>query len=201
MIDTLRNGLWFVALTALLSGCIGSRSATPDYHLLTARAPVNTAPSQSGVSIGVGPVHIAQFLDRPQIVTHSGGGTLQLNDSQRWAEPLEQGIQRALLQNFAALIGAETRNFPWRQNLTPDYAVRIDVTDLDRLGNGSALLEVSWVLEDLKNARVLKTQQEQLRATLGSGGNALAEAYSDLLAQLAQRIAAQLPNLEPTLQH
>lgn len=195
MVTTLRNGLCFVALTALLGGCIGSRSAAPDYRLLTARAPVKTATSQSAISIGIGPVHIAQFLDRPQIVTHSGSGVLQLNDSQRWGEPLEQGIQRALLQNLAALTGAETRNFPWRQNLTPDYAVRIDVIDLDKLGNGSALLEASWVLEDLKNARVIKTQQEQLRATVGAGDNALTEAYSDLLAQLAQRIAAQLPNL------
>lgn len=39
-------------------------------------------------------------------------------------------------------------------------------------------------------------QQEQLRATVGAGDNALTEAYSDLLAQLAQRIAAQLPVAE-----
>jgi uncharacterized lipoprotein YmbA len=188
----LKKSMVAISLTLLLSGCIGSRSAAPDYHLLTARA-ASQPTATTSASIGVGPIHIAQFLNRAQIVTHGGGSTLQLNDSQRWGEPLEQGIQRVLLQNIAAQTGAETRNFPWRQNMTPDYAVRIDVIDLDKLSDGSALLDVSWVFEDLKNARVIKTQQEQLRTTTSSGTSTVAEAYSDLLAQLAQQIAAQLP--------
>lgn len=186
----LKKSICAVSLTLLLSGCIGGRSNAPDYHLLTARA--TPAPAAIiNISVGVGPIHIAQFLNRPQMVTHGGGVTLQLNDSQRWGEPLEQGIQRVLLQNIAAQTGAETRNFPWRQNVTPDYAVRIDVIDLDKLNDGSALLDVSWVLEDLKNVRVITTQQEQLRTPAGSGNSA--EAYSDLLAQLAQHIVAHLP--------
>lgn len=188
---TPRKSIALIALSALLCACIGGRSATPDYQLLTARAAATSAVANSA-TIGIGPVHIAQFLNRPQIVTHAGGVSLQLNDGQRWGEPLEQGIQRVLLQNISTLTGSETRNFPWRQNLTPDYAVRIDIIDLDKLSDGSALLEVSWVLEDVKNARVLKTQQEKLHGAIG-GGSALPEAYSELLAQLAQRIVAQLP--------
>ncbi len=188
----LKTPLFAISLTLLLSGCIGSRSSAPDYHLLTARAASAPAATMNA-SIGVGPVHVAQFLNRTQIVTHGGGVTLQLNDSQRWGEPLEQGIQRVLLQNIAAQTGAETRNFPWRQNVTPDYAVRIDIIDLDKLNDGSVLLDVSWVLEDLKNPRVITTQHEQLRTATGAGNSAAAEAYSDLLAQLAQHIAAQLP--------
>lgn len=187
---TLRKSMGLIGLSIGLSACFASRSTAPDYHLLTARPATAIAPNSR--TIGVGPVHVAQFLNRPQIVTHGGGTALQMNDNQRWGEPLEQGIQRVLMQNLSALTGAETRNFPWRQNLTPDYAVRIDIIDLDKSSDGSALLEVNWALEDLQNARVLKTQQEKLHAPLGSGSNALADAYSNLLAQLAQRIAAQL---------
>lgn len=188
---TLHKSIFLVGLALLLSACVASRSSAPGFHLLTARAAA-TSTVQSSATVGVGPVHVAQFLNRPQIVTHGGGASLQMNDSQRWGEPLEQGIQRVLMQNIATLTGAETRNFPWRQNLTPDYAVRVDIIDLDKLSDSSALLEVSWVLEDLKNSRVMKTQQEKLHAPLGSGDSALAEAYSDLLAQLAQHVAAQL---------
>ncbi len=187
---TQRKSLLLVGLCTLLCACIGGRSTAPAYQLLTARASA-TAPANSA-TIGVGPVHVAQFLNRPQMVTHGGGVSLQLNDRLRWGEPLEQGIQRVLLQNIGTLTGSETRNFPWRQNLTPDYAVRIDVIDMDKLNDGSALLDVSWVLEDLKHSRVLKTQQEKLRAPIGGGSDALAVAYSELLAQLSQRIAAQL---------
>lgn len=163
--------------TLALQGCIGGRSAEAQYQLLTARSQKNSAAPLAGASVGIGPVHVAQFLQRPQIVTHAGGTQLQVSNNSRWGEPLEQGIQRVLLQNIAALTGAETRNFPWRQNATPDYALRVDVIDLDKLPSGEVILDVSWLLEDLKNARVIKTQQERISSNRD---------YDDLLAQLAQ---------------
>lgn len=172
----LRAGV-LVLFVIFLSACIGGRSAPAQYQLLTAQAEKNSAAPLAGSSIGIGPVHVAQFLQRPQIVTHNGGTQLQVSDNSRWGEPLEQGIQRVLLQNIAALTGAETRNFPWRQNATPDYALRIDVIDLDKLSNGESILDVNWILEDLKNTRVIKTQQERISSN---------KDYDDLFAQLAQ---------------
>lgn len=169
-----------VFLLLPLQGCIGGRSAPEQYHLLTARAEHNANASANAKTVGVGPVRIAQFLQRPQIVTHSGTSQLRFDANTRWGEPLDQGIQRVLLQNIAALTGSETRNFPWRQNATPDYALRIDVIDLDKLDNGESILEVSWILEDLTNSRVLKTQQERIRSS---------KDYDDLLVQLAQHAA------------
>jgi uncharacterized protein len=184
---------WFIGALGivLLSGCFGTRSPAPAYHLLTARAQNKIAALDT--SIGVGPVRVAPFLNRANITTHAGGGSMQFNDVERWGEPLEQGIQRVLLQNINILTGAETRNFPWRQSGIPQYAVRIDVADLDKLADGSAALDVSWMLEDLKNANVLTTQQQRLTIALnGNDVAALTTAYSDLFAQLAQQIAAAL---------
>lgn len=171
----------------LLSGCLGSHSPPPAYHLLTARA--QSKITALDTSIGVGPVRVAPFLARIDITTHGGGGAMHFSASERWGEPLEQGIQRVLLQNIAALSGAETRNFPWRQSAIPHYAARIDVIDLDRSSDGKAVLEVNWMLEDLTAARVIKTQQERLSVAInGSGTDALTMAYSELFAQLAERI-------------
>jgi uncharacterized lipoprotein YmbA len=123
---------------------------------------------------------------------------MSFSERQRWGEPLEQGVQRVLLQNLHALTGAETRNFPWRQSSIPRFAVRIDVIDLDRLSDGSAVLDVSWQLEDLQAAKVLATRQQRLTGSAGGPGTAaLAAAYSDLFAQLAQQIAAALPPQAP----
>lgn len=180
---------------ALLSGCfsVGKPSQAPTYYLLTAHAQPGQS-SAADFAIGVGPVHVAPFLARSDIVVHAGSSGMQLNENERWGEPLEHGIQRVLLQNLHALTGAETRNFPWRQSGIPRYAVRIDVIDLDRLGDGSAVLEVSWLLEDMKSGTVLKTRQQRLSVPLsGTGTPALAEAYSELFTQLAQQIAAALP--------
>lgn len=164
-------------LLSSLQGCVGGRSTPEQYQLLTARAERNATTLINDKTIGVGPVRIAQFLQRPQIVSHGGGTQLRFEENIRWGEPLDQGIQRVLVQNIATLTGAETRNFPWRQNATPDYALRIDIVDLDKLANGESILEVSWILEELKTSRILKTQQERISST---------KDYDDLLVQLAQ---------------
>jgi len=190
-------------LTLLLCACFGgSRSLAPDYYLLTSRlltsGPVAGNEAQSAqppavaFSIGVGPVRVAPFLARQQMVIHEGSGAMKMQ-TQRWGEPLEQGIQRVLLQNLTALTGAQSRGFPWRQNTAPDYALRVDVIDLDRLTDNSAVLEVSWVLEDLKNRRVITTQQMRF-TTAVSGGDmmALTNAYSDLFAQLTTHVQQAL---------
>lgn len=188
-------GLAGALLCALLAGCVGNHSPAPTYYLLTAQAPVSTRSSEPvDFTIGVGPVRVAPFLARTDIAVHAGGSAMQLRERERWGEPLEQGVQRVLLQNLHALTGAETRNFPWRQSGTPRFAVRIDVIDLDHLGGGSALLEVSWLLEDLQAAKVLATRQQRLTVDVaGADTGALTTAYSELFAQLAQQIAAALP--------
>jgi uncharacterized lipoprotein YmbA len=194
-----RIGLLAVTiLTLLLSACFGgSRSLSPDYYLLTSRlstsSQAQTVPAPTAAfSIGVGPVRVAPFLARQQIVIHEGSGAMKMQ-VQRWGEPLEQGIQRVLLQNLTSLTGAQSRGFPWRQNTAPDYALRVDVTDLDRLSDNKAILEVSWVLEDLKNRRVVTTQQTRFTTTISGGDRvALTNAYSDLFAQLAQHVQKAL---------
>ncbi len=178
-----------IATALSLTACIGGRSEPAQYRLLTARAERDVKAPLASATIGIGPVHVAQFLQRPQVVTHNGGATLSIETNQRWGEPLEQGIQRVLLQNIGALTGAETRNFPWRQSATPLYAVRIDVIDLDTLGNGDSILDVNWIVEDLKNARAIKTQQQRLTSR---------EGYDELFAQLAQQIATALNSAQPT---
>lgn len=173
---------------ALLAGCMGSRSPQPNYHLLTARADNERYPVAA--TIGVGPVRVAPFLGASQIVIHEGGSQMKLNAGQRWGEPLDQGVQRVIMQNLANLTGAKLRNFPWRQRATPRYAVRLDVFDLDRLPDGSAVLEATWQLENLERSRLTRSRRERITVTpADSGYPALADAYSQLLAELSERIA------------
>ncbi|MCK9563867.1 MAG: PqiC family protein [Bacteroidales bacterium] len=183
---------FFPALIALvLSGCVVPSSPAPDYYLLTAQA----APAQPGLahlSLGVGPVRVAPFLERVQLVSHDGRADLDVDDSHRWAEPLDKGIQRVMVQNLAALTGAQTRNFPWSRSAIPQRALRIDVLDLNSRDD-RAVLEVLWVVEDLSGVEAPLRGRERLEQLLdGDGPAARVLAYSRLLDSLAQGIAARL---------
>lgn len=187
-----RKPLALLLLAAALTGCgIGARSPDPAYHVLTPRA--EAASHALKGTIGVGPVRVAPFLLNQRIVVHGGGSQLQQRDSDRWAEPLDNGIQRVVLQNLSTLTGAKMRNFPWRQRGTPHYAVRLDVLDLDRLPNGDAELEVIWMVEDMRAGRLARSLRERFTVpTQGRGADALTEAYSQLLLQLSGRVARAL---------
>ncbi len=191
----------FIAAAATLAGCVpGHKGKAQSFYLLTARAQTantTTTTTTTNTSIGVGPVRVAPFLQRPQIVTHGGSGDLNVAETQRWSEPLEPGVQRVLLQNLTALTGADTRNFPWRQATIPHYALRVDVIDLDR-ADSNALLEVNWILEDITHNKMLVSRRERLTVAIATSADAtdstaaLTNAYSELFAQLAQHVAQTL---------
>ncbi len=185
-----------VALTLVLAACQAPRSLDTRYYLLTATAGADTTAGFDH-TIGVGPVAIAAFLDRPGIVIHGDGGEIRLSDGRRWAEPLDEAIQRVLSQNLASLTGAPIRGFPWRRSAIPDYAIRVEVLDLNRPAGGSAELEVTWEVEDPAGNRLLHSGRERFRAQVdGEDYSALARAYSALLAQFSRRLADQLASVQ-----
>ncbi len=177
----------------LLGGCVGGPAPQPDYFLLTAQAaPVGN--SHSGLALGVGPVRIAPFLDRAPIVTHDAAGAVRWRDSRRWAEPLDQGIQRVLVQNLEVLTGAHVRNFPWNRAGMPQFALRVDVLDLNRTSAGEAVLEVNWALEDLAQRHIVDGGHDIFTVYgIGASAGEMVEAYSALLARLAARATGHLP--------
>jgi uncharacterized protein len=180
-----------ILAAGVLAGCITPGSPVPDYYLLTAQS--MPAQQQLGhVSLGVGPVRVAPFLERVQLVSHDGRADLEVDDRHRWAEPLDKGVQRVMVQNLAALTGAHTRNFPWSRSAIPQRALRIDVLDLNSR-NDRAVLEVLWVVEDTSGTQIPLRGRERLEQTLdGTNPAARVLAYSQLLDGLARIIARQL---------
>jgi uncharacterized lipoprotein YmbA len=56
------------------------------------------------MTIGIGPVTLPKYLDRPQIVTFTSPYALNVVEFDRWAEPLESTFVRVLAENLALLL-------------------------------------------------------------------------------------------------
>lgn len=186
MNKTIIATLW---LSLLLPGC----GVTPGtrYYVLDSDDRV-TATAQHAVSVGVGPVQIADYLDRPQI-TLKQDNTLQLNEFQRWGEPLTAGITRVLMEQLASQLDSNNLvQFPWRSDQIPDLRVKLMVLELNR-EQDQATLKAGWAISATRNGDKLQEGVEVLRTPVRDDSYAaLVGGYSQLLEQLAGRIGTAI---------
>jgi len=171
----------------LLSGC---SSAPFKYYLL---APVKTAaPAHSGLAVGVGPVTLPDYLDRPQIVTRTQGSEIVLADGHRWAEPLQVNVTNVLAENLAAMTGSPQIVFyPWKTTQRPTRQVVVDVSRFDADADRVVTLQARWSVGEPDKPAVLRRSTIQVAAT-GAGYEGLVAAQNEALARLSQEIAAEL---------
>ena len=145
----MRAVLW-VAPALAVTGC--AVTDTSRYYALgtfTAPAPAQISSADSGVTIGVGPIAVPGYLDRPHVVTRDAADGLEIWTEHRWAEPLELGIAEALA---TALSGRVPSNrvavFPWRGILARslDYQVVVAVARFEGSPGRSVTLDARWRL-------------------------------------------------------
>lgn len=193
----------FAALTfalAALCGC--ARSASVNYYMLRSmQGPLpqtkSCRPDRSLV-VAVGPVTIAGYLDRPQIVTRSSPDTLQFAEFDRWAEPLDKILARVVADDLTALLGgAHVCVFPWPASLPVRYQVTLNVVHLEKVPGGKVLLDANWNVLEHNGKKLLvmrrSTVSEPLAAT--AGFEEIAAAESRAVRTLSRRIAAVLETL------
>lgn len=181
----------------VLAGCGTTRPAR--YYLLTPEGPMASPDAASSLGIGVGPVTLAPYLDRAQVVTRvAGTNELRLEDSRRWAEPLAEAVGRVLAEDLARRLGTDqVRVYPWRQWEGLDYQVVVEVLRFDADSQGRVRLDVRWRVEGHGGAGSLATRRSELAGEVrGEGYAAIVQAQSRTLAGFADEIAAAVRALD-----
>lgn len=176
-----------ILAAALLSGC----GSTQSYYILTPEGP---APTGGGPGIGVGPVSLAAYLDRPNLVFQETGNRIAIAESHRWAGDLENNISTVLAANLGRrLKTGNIRSYPWTDDGGLRYQISIDIRQLHGTPNGSAFLDAAWRVYSLPDRRMITSKSWSGSETLRVDGyDELAAAQSRLLAQLATQIAQSL---------
>ena len=104
-----------------------------------------TAGDARDISILVGPITLPDYLDRTQIVTVAGKHVLALDEFSRWAESLQEGFYRVLLEDLSSLLNTpEVYAHDRSGSISADYQVVIDVTRFDSVQGEEALLTAFW---------------------------------------------------------
>jgi uncharacterized protein len=185
----------------MLSGCLGSTPPTQFYLLPSLTGP-DAAPlasaGQRDLTLGVGPVTVPPYLDRPQLVTRTSRAKLVLADFDQWAAPLHDTIPRVLAENLARLIPTERVVLhPWSRTTDPDYQVTVEVLQFDRGPGSQVVLAARWSLLDRDGKELVLRTSRISQAVGGADYEAMVTAMGRTLDVLAQDIATTLRSLAP----
>lgn len=199
----LRRICWILATTAMvLAGCGGMSPAVKYYTLSPLTGLPQTPPAGiegDDVSIGIGPVEIPRFLDRPQIVTRSSANRIEVSEAHRWGSSLDADFLRVLADNVSSLLGTNrVAVYPWRERFNPTYRIALDVKQFEgRLGK-SVELDVTWTVTVPGASGTSLVRKSRIReSTASKGYEALIAAKSNALATLSREIAQAIEELQP----
>ena len=189
----LKNNL-VIALLGFLHGC----SVTPhtNYYVLASSTQA-TAANTNPISLGIGPVLVADYLDRVQI-TLVKDSVLEVDEFNRWGEPLDAGITRVLMEELSAqLASGKLVRFPWRGDEIPELRIKVMVLELNRQNN-VALMKVAWSLSALGSGDELHRGIEIYKQSVADDShNSLVAAYNQILYQLASHMSSTIKQSNP----
>ena len=180
-----------VSICCLFVAC--KSSPQKNYFYLSPQT--STAPTSKGEInqlIGIGPVEVAEYLARSQIIDNQSDNTLNMANNAYWAEPLDKSIARVIALNLTQANNSRSFvNFPWRSDTKPHYSLRIRVDNLSRSEN-KATINATWELVDNEVKSNLLRRNFIRTTPAAPGAKGLAQAYSQLLAELAGEMDVEL---------
>ncbi len=181
-----------LTLALLATGC--TRTPPPSLYQLSANDAGRPAVQANGIGkavIGIGPLQLPEFLDRPQIVIRTGANQLQLIDGHRWAEPLADSIARSLKENLAAILATERiLHAPWSRTASVDYQILIEILRFEGEGYNTARLEAVWSIQGRDGKVLQPPRRSQYQLTSRHPDcEGLVQALSQTLSLLSREIA------------
>lgn len=184
------------AYLMLLGGCASTQPT--NFYVLSSlsgsEANKQAGASDRSIAIGVGPVDLPRYLDRPQIVTRTSRNELDLAEFDQWAEPLKDNFSNVLAENLSILIPTDRiAVFPWNRSTPIDYRVAVEVTRFEAKTGGNASLVARWSILGKKGKKVLMTRKSSFSESVKAKDyKATVSAMNRTLEALSREIAAAI---------
>lgn len=198
MTKVMRFSTVLLLACSALAGCVSQ--PTSMYRLDGGALEV---PAQAeGAAVLLGPVVLADYLQRDVVLQRLADGSLAENAQAVWAGSLEQNVDQLLLRQLASRLNTQRLELsPGSQGFNPEVQVQLEITRLDSGPEHPAVLEAQWRLLDKRGnrqgGRLVRLQEEhqgstadQVRAQsvlLGRLSELMADAIKPTLAKAAQK--------------
>ncbi|MBA4416830.1 MAG: hypothetical protein C0392_02800 [Syntrophus sp. (in: bacteria)] len=194
---TLFTGTFIIL--SFLAGC-GSSPPSRMYTLNSLAAPKSadtTVITKDFIVVGIGPLEIPDYLDRPQIVTRTSRNELKLAEFDLWGSPLASDISRSIAENLSSLLkGDSIAVLPWRVHIKSRYRVPVGIERFDVTPDSAVILKARWgVIE--KDSTIPQIVRESVitKPLKGSQYSEIVAAMSEALTDLSKEMAADIKSV------
>jgi uncharacterized protein len=184
-----------LAMMLALAGCtiLAPQKDQTRFFVLTpvrdGPAPGMTAASRA-LTIGLGPITIPAYLNRPEVVTRVSASELRVSDNNRWGERLDTNVARVLASDLADELGTpEIVRYPWRIHMPMDYAVSVAFQRFERTAGDRVVIQAIWTIRNGKDEKIVQTGSTTVNQPSGPDDASASQALSRGLAQVSRDIA------------
>jgi uncharacterized lipoprotein YmbA len=182
---------WLTAVLVVLTvvGC-GSSKPAAFYTLASTARPVAASAVSYGVMVG--PVSIPATVDRPEFVLQVSPNRVEVDEFNRWAAPLGEGIALTVASDLSVLLGTPDVAVAPFANFDPVYRVTINVQRFDSARGASVAIDAVWNVRTVKGGKSRSGRTTATETVSGQGFDAVAAAHSRALATMSADIAAAI---------
>jgi hypothetical protein len=181
----------FSLLALGISSC--GTSPSPRLYLIEPTAVSKQDLADREITVGVGPIELAKYFNRKEILTHDSLYRVNAAEFDRWAEPLEHNITEALCENLSRLVPTQgVLAYPWDGWSAVDYAVSIRIPAFGLHPSGEIVLKALWVIHDASGNLIELRKSSYSEPYSGDDVVSMVSVMSRMLELLSRDIAKSI---------
>jgi len=181
------------ALALALGAC---RSAPTRFYGLQQAAPATRLSYQRILALRVDSLSVPAGWDRIEILRPTLDGSLEISEFDHWSAPLREAAKQALSADLNDRLPSGSVIYPRLPKPEAAWGIDVDVLEFTVAGS-RASMQAGWVITPGAPSRAAKRTEALLQCPMPSAQPAaVVRAWSELIGQLADHIAADLAQLQ-----
>lgn len=175
--------------TVMLALC-GCQSAPTRIHTLEPAAAASRVDSYPAPPLRIDAVHVPLGWDRVEILSPTAAGELKIDDFDRWSAPLAQLVRQVLSVDLETRLPPGMVIYPHLPKPAAALGINVDILEFN-LDSSVGSMSVGWSITPAQGSQGVRRGVALLHTPVAnSDPAAVARAWSNLVGQLADRIAA-----------